>query len=1270
MFTHSLRSFLFVSLLSSLLGTSALQAQQAGAVRVTQAVDTSVRVTLPGNTHPLARAEFDRGEAPSDLPMKRMLLVLKRSPEQESALLSLLEDQYDKKSPSFHKWLTPVEFGASFGPADSDIAVVTNWLQTSGFQVAQVSKGRTVIEFYGTAGLVKQTFATAIHKFFVKGEEHWANIGDPSIPAALSPIVAGIDSLHNFPKKAQNHYIGQYSVQTKRLTSPNPDFTVGCGTSSTCYGVTPYDFATIYDLLPLWNAATPINGTGQTIAIVGQTDINPADATAFWNLFGLDGTHAPRPTLTITHNGPAPGVNGDEVEADIDTQWSGAAAPGATINFVTSASTETTAGIDLSAIYIVDNNLAPVMSESYGACERALGNGGVSFYGALWEQAAAQGITALVSAGDGGAAGCDNFNTSPAAQNGLGVSGLASTPFNVAVGGTDFNQFRTQATYWNASNNPITQESAKSYIPETTWNDSCTNGLLHFLTGGSTNAEANCNNPNFTIFHDIVGGSGGVSAAWLKPAWQTGAGVPNDNARDLPDVSLFASDGFLNSFYIICQMDRNNTPCSLSNLSGSGGTSVASPAFAGIMALVNQKWGPQGNANFVLYRLPAKQPNAFHDIPAGTTIAVPCLTGTLNCTTSTGGDAYGILSGYNTTTAYDLATGLGSVDAANLVNNWNKATFTPTTTTLTLGTATVTHGTAVPVTISVNPSAATGDAAILVNPVTPGNPGIDFFKLKSGTVNGMTKLLPGGTYKIIAHYAGDTTYGGSYSSPSASVTITAENSSVLMPGLVTGVNASGPVYSTSVPYGSPYLLRADVANAGGSLCTSGPGIACPTGSIAFTDNGGALDAGTYSLNSFAYTDDNAIQLSGGSHALIAKYSGDPSYKPSTTATTVAVTKAPITISNLSGQGFAQPGTFFSLSTSGTSTSSGVAPTGTVSLFVSGTPLASTKTFFGQPGPNASFTAVLNSSINTPGNYNITATYTGDGNYAGATTSASFPLSVYDFTTSVPANTLPVNPGQSTSTTITVSPVGIATFTNNVQFGGCSGPAGSTCTVSPSQIAAGSPATTVTITVQTAGPFTGIAAGARRKLLGRNRLPWMPLGLPLVGVVLLGLAGRRLPQRQQPITALCLGLLFVGILQACGGGGSSSGPPPPISVSVSPTTVNTLYPNITVNGVQAPAQTQQFRATVNNSTNQSVTWAVTGGSGNGTIDATGLYTAPPALPATSNVTVTATSTADAAKAGPAAVNLLTPTPAGTYSIFVTLAEGGLTKNSPTFNLTVN
>lgn len=1371
-----LRGLLFVTVVLALAGLAA--AQSTARVLITEAVDDNIRTTLSGNVHPLAQPEFDRGEAPDDMPLKRMLLVLKRSPEQETTLRILIDSQQDKSSPHFHQWLTPEEFGTQFGVSDYDLATVTNWLMASGFEVTDVSKGRTVIEFSGTAGQVKQAFGTAIHKFVVKGEEHWSNVNDPSIPSALAPAVAGLDSLHNFQKKAQSKFVGTYSEKSKKMKSPAPNYTFdgGCTQSGNCYALVPYDFATIYDLLPLWNATPKINGTGQTIAIVGRTDIDPTDPTDFWTLFGLDGTHAPQPTLVITPNGPSPGINGDEAEADIDIQWSGAAAPGATINFVTSASTETTDGVDLSALYIVNNNVAPVMSESYGQCEASLGQGGAIFYGLLWEQAAAQGITAMVSTGDNGAAGCDDPNFP--AQFGLRVNGLASTPFNVAVGGTDFNQFTTDPlTYWKTTNDPITQESAKGYIPETTWNDSCANPLFQFVQGGTSNAETNCNNPAFSGFLDSEGGSGGVSQFWLKPSWQTG--TPNDNSRDMPDISLFASNGFLGSFYVVCVKDLTGDVCDLDDFAGFGGTSVSSPAFAGIMALVNQKWGVQGNPNFVLYKLPAKKATAFHDVPSGSTIAMPCFKGTTNCTTQNNSHQFGILSGYGTGTNYDLATGLGSVDANVMVTNWNLVTFTATTTTLTLNSGNpvnVTHGALVPVTVSVSPTAATGDVALLVNPGTPGKPGIDFNTLGSGgTVTWSTSLLPGGTYKVIAHYEGDTSRGGSYSAPSANVTVNPENSSVYMPGVVIGTDNNGnPVYSTSVVYGTggvSYLLRADILNAGGNFCTTETlgEIACPTGTVSFTDNGSPLDAGSYKLNSGGFTEDQTIQLTGGSHTLVGTYSGDASYKPSTSSgVVVTVSKATTSINNVAGPGTTNINQLFTVTATVASSSFGIAPTGTVTFLANGTPLTGTvqlNPINGDPNAlsNAALGASLTTSIANAGTYTITATYSGDGNYTNVTVSnqASLVVKGPDFqflvnpvpgTTLVNQNvvwngtltaingynkavaltcgagapstctftpssvtptaggapftitvgsatattynfsiqgtdgtitrtagpfTLVVNqdfsypnslpdtnaalPGQTTTTSMTLAPLGGGTFANNVTYS-CAGglPSGASCSFSPTQIGAGAGSTLVTITVTTAGPFTGAAGPTHKQVKQRSSL-WLPLSLPLAGLVFVGLAGFGLP-RGYKVIGMCSIILLAGLVISCGGGGGSS-PPPPVGVSVTPTVVSTLYPNLT----GAPAQTQQFTATVSNATNKSVTWAVAGGDASGTIDANGLYTAPTAVPAGA-VTVTATAAADTSKSGHATVNIQTPTPSGTSHVSVIITEGTLTHGT-TFDLIV-
>jgi subtilase family serine protease len=537
---------------------------------ITQAVDDSKLTVLKGNTHPLARTEFDRGAAPADLPMDRMLLVLKRSPEQEAALEQLITEQGDKSSPNFHKWLTPQQFGQEFGPSDSDIQSVTSWLESHGFQIGQVANGRNVIEFSGTAAQVEQTFHTSIHKYVVNGEEHWANANDPQIPTALTPVVVGVGSLHNFLSKPLYHSRGVFSKSksTGEVKPVAPSFTfadtcgVGVLQGTECYALAPYDFATIYNVLPLWNAAPAIDGTDESIGIVGRVTVNIADMRNFRLFVGLP---AKDPVIII--NGTTPPVNdGDEGESDLDMQWAGGVAKNATIDFVTSASTNTTDGVNLSAEYILNNNLTPILSYSYGLCEAQLGTGGNSLSASLWQQAATQGITVLVATGDTGASICeDPSNTTTTEQpgtSGLAVNGIAATPNNVAVGGTDFDDWNVQTSYFEpeASDNATTLQSAEKYIPEMAYNDSCTSFILT-EDGFSANPETNCNNlASLTPFIAPFGGGGGASTIYTKPTWQVGLGVPAPNARYLPDVSIFAGDGTMVwSAYVVCQADQGGS---------------------------------------------------------------------------------------------------------------------------------------------------------------------------------------------------------------------------------------------------------------------------------------------------------------------------------------------------------------------------------------------------------------------------------------------------------------------------------------------------------------------------------------------------------------------------------------------------------------------------------------------------------------------------------------------------------------------------------------
>jgi subtilase family serine protease len=965
--------------------------------RITEAVDETNLVQLRGNVHPLARAEFDQGVVADSQPMNRMLLLLQRSPEQQAALSTLMEEQLTKSSSNYHKWLTPEEFGKQFGPADADIQTVTAWLGSHGFQGIKVGKGRTVIEFSGNVGQVRNAFHTEIHQLMVKGEEHAANVSNPQIPAALTPVVAGVVSLHNFRPKSFLHSAGTFRRNAK-TGEVKAAFTFS-DVNGTFYAVGPADFATIY------NVPATATGAGQSIAIVGQSNINLQDVADFRSIFGL-----PANVPQVILNGPDPGlVSGDETESDLDVEWAGAVAQQAQIIFVTTQTTQTdfTAGVDASAIYIVDNNVAPVLSESYGNCEASLGTTGNAFYNSLWQQAAAEGITVVIAAGDNGSAGCDPA-PAPANQNaatqGLAVSGFASTPFNVAAGGTDFDDANNQGTYWktpNTSTTPPVPASAKGYIPETTWNDSCAS------TATAGNLGGLCTTVNSNGI-DLLAGSGGpsncatqtssgaCSTGYPKPTWQQGGITPNDGARDIPDVSLFASDGGptnapTNSFYIVCESDQDitgDTGCSLTKFTSTtpfhdfqavGGTSGATPTFAAIIALINQTTGQrQGNANYALYHTYSLAKTAanvcnssmlttaqltsntcvFYDTTKGN-VSVACVGGSPNCgNTSTAANQFGIMAtakggttpAFGTATGYDLATGLGSVNVANLLAAWSSPSHTTSTTTLHLSLTSFPVDVNVTASGTVAPSTATGlvvlenAATHAVIPPRNGQSG----NVSGGNYNFDTTFMPAGSYNVIAHYGGDGTFGPSDSAP---ITVTvAKGISKTVLNFVT-FNGAAPILSTSaqtVAYGSPYILRVDVSNGGAPTCENLPAstffpttaFVCPTGNVTLTDNGAALldfpnaqnanASNIANLNDRGFAEDQPIQLLPGSHSIAASYSGDNSYSASPSNTlSVMITQAATATQVVPNVSSIASGGSVTLTATVNTTSNGAGPTGTV-----------------------------------------------------------------------------------------------------------------------------------------------------------------------------------------------------------------------------------------------------------------------------------------------------------------------------------------------------
>jgi uncharacterized protein (TIGR03437 family) len=594
------RRFIFVC---SLFCVSAATAY-AQPDRVRGGIDNSRSSVLRGLVHANARPENDQGAVEDSFALPGMTLLLKPSATQQAALEQLLAQQQDPSSPNYHNWLTPEQYADRFGLSANDVGKIGAWVKSQGFTVTGTARGRDWVTFSGTAQQVKAAFHTEIHRYSVNGETHYANASDPSIPAALADVVSSIRGLNDFRLKA-------------RLRKPVAQTTTGGG----AHQMAPDDFATIYDVAPLYQAG--VDGTGQKLVVVGQTDINLSDIQKFRSKFNLS---APNLQQMKVPNSPDPGVRpGDLDEADLDIEWSGAVARNATVIYVYSNDVWT------SALYAVDQDLAPVITMSYGDCEQSdLGN--LPAYQSTAQQANVEGITWFAAAGDSGAADCEDQGAS-LAQDGLAVDVPGSVPEITSMGGTEF--LDQGGAYWSATNT-ANDASALTYIPEKAWNDTALDAELA-ATGG------------------------GASVNFPQPAWQTGSGVPSDGVRHVPDLSVSASADH-DGYFVYTG----------GSASYFGGTSVAAPTMAGIFVLLNhyllstgiEKQAGLANVNPTLYRMAQSAPGAFHGVTQGNNI-VPCAVGSPNCATGTMGFSAG--SGYNS------ATGLGSVDATNLVHQWTNA---------------------------------------------------------------------------------------------------------------------------------------------------------------------------------------------------------------------------------------------------------------------------------------------------------------------------------------------------------------------------------------------------------------------------------------------------------------------------------------------------------------------------------------------------------------------------------------------------------------------
>lgn len=1174
------------------ISTAVATAQEFAAptVRIVDRIDERNLITLRGNTHPAANAKNDRGLVSPSLPMTDLILVLSRDKAQQAAFDKFVASQYDSASPNFHQWLTPEQVGTNFGPSETDITTITHWLTGHGFTVTEITKDRLSIRFSGTAGQVESAFHTEIHNLSVRGVAHIANMTDPQMPAALSTVVVGIKSLHNFFPRPL-HRVGSAVTRdtatgkwartakpaalTTRSTfaaapstearpgaaAPQFGISVPASGSSSAYlveDVGPYDFATIYNILPLWNAASPIDGAGQTIAIAGTSDIEVGqtgetgasgsnDIATFRTFFGLPtGSAANTPIRISGNSSPLTVCSGaaaaslcttdDLLENTLDVEWSGSVAKNAQIVLVASYPTSTTDdALYDSESYIVNNLTARIMNVSYGECELENGTAGNVQYYDLWQTAAAEGIAVFVAAGDSGAASCDQGGDEGGdllpypAEYGLTVSGLASTPYNTAVGGTDFNWCSLTSTectaspYWSSTNASTGQSSALGYLPEIPWNDTCANPIaLAFmesylstvLSDSVSDAEEACNafvvnaqtlenagDGSILYLVDTVGGGGGASGCvvnsttstttgtcstnatstgsttnpdsgaaqaslpvvnnginngWAKPSWQTGvAGIPTDIFRDLPDVSFFASDGFLSSSaYLVCASDIS--ACSFSS-KGSitflevGGTSVATPTMAGVMSLINEKTGAdQGNPNAELYALAAKQTYSncssergngspvttgsclFNDIDTGTN-AMACdydayvTTPSPNCTRIHSSDDVGILPGYSAAAGYDQATGLGSLNVANVVNAW-------------------------------------------------------------------TAVAPGST--------------------AATVTVTPA--------------------ATSVPISEILPVTVAVAGPKTSVTSNGTAVV-PTGTVTLT-------AGTYTSQADALSSAGtyvflvpANALSVGSNTITANYSGDVLYAAasgtaSETGTAAALLTPTLTVTPASSG----VNSGASLSVAVTVAGTGSTPGGTVTL--SGGGYSSGQ----QTLTNGAFTFSIPANTLTNGTDTLTLTYFGDANYIAATGTATVTVGESTFTLAASAPAA-ISPGSSATSTITATAVAgyTGTVTLTCQEEADASPTtgdGATCTIPTTAVAMGG---TATATVTTTAASTTTSRLAYPKLGGKGR-GWEGAGGGAVLALLFffGIPARR--RKWQSMLGVLVLMMALGSMTACGGGGGGGG----------------------------------------------------------------------------------------------------------------------------------
>jgi len=1142
--------------------------------RVTARVEDSLRTRLQGNVSPVIRVAVDQGEPDLSAQITHMRLVLNRSSEQKAAFESYLAQLQDKHSPNYHKWLTPQQIGKLYGPADSDIAAATAWLESHGLKVETIAPFRIDIPFSGTIAQVEEAFQVQMHGF-VKGDQHFfANVTAPTIPTALAPIVAGIAHLNTMPPRSFAHRggLGTYNVEKKRnvAVSPSgiahPDLTTGSSNSDYGLYVVPGDAATIYDTPNTtfnanYKSGTSYTGAGVTIGIGGDSGIDPLTVLDYRTRF-LGDNNASKLLYT---NVDGVAENSDEVEAYLDTEISGGLAPGATIHYYPSS--DLISGI----VQAFTDNTVDIFSLSFGNCEYFLPTVENQELYQLWQTAAAEGIAVTVSTGDSGSAGCDyptdnSGNNVPAADVGLQVSGFASTPWNIAVGGTDFDGLIGNfATYAPAGSDTSANyfRSATKYIPESTWNDSTqADGKLSAntpYTGSNANIVAGSGGKSScsTNTDSIVGNSvnlGTCTSGYQKPVWQRGTGVPTDGVRDLPDVSLMAGNGADAATWLVCTDDTGQNSSNVTVTAncadqpqanndfyflGVGGTSAATPAFAGILALVQQKAGGRlGQAAVELYDLynGGKASSIFHDITLGNN-SVACDSGTPNCSKNTAG--FYFETGYDTTPGYDLATGIGSVDAAQLVANWGTGIgASAPTIKLTPGATQIqpSASLSVAVTVTGSYSDASGNTLTPTGAVT----------LTSGSYSSGAKTLTGGgTYSFTipggtlttegantlkVAYSGDEFYGSG--SNTATVTVLAPLVSLSATTLDFGTVLDGVTSSAKI------LTITNTGNA--ALTVSGVSITGTNkSSFAQTNNCASVAANGTCTISVTFT-----PAAAGAATAMLSITDNASGSPQTVALTGAGA-VPAPIVNLSP------------STLSLSAALGASASGNITLKNTGTDIlnigsiaVSGATTFTADSSACSATLAINASCvikitftpiafgGASGTLTVTDNASGSPHTVSLSGTGTEPTGA-TYTLSAAAVTLTA--GATTGNTSTITATGtngyVGPSTVNLTCALTTSPTGAvhspTCTATPITIAAGSGTGSGTVTISSTAASASVQKAANTLWSAGTTAG----GFIAAAGLLLLLPGRM--RRWRALLGAFLLVASIGVLSGCGGGGGSS-----------------------------------------------------------------------------------------------------------------------------------